>query len=224
MKEDDSVAIESDEPEILKVRLNREENENKQVDKLKAQDEAYEEISRKEAEQERIALSKMSEKLTKMKNSLYEDQQKEEKQRLRAIEERRRQMELQAFLHEKEDCLQSSVEMGANINTENSENSIIEESDNAINDLISGTSDKIVSESEKQRLLMEHNRIEQLNAQKELNQHLEDMMIQTTVGFEQILDTSDCYNDDLSMNTKKYVAKTCSYMFSVERPPPLKVF
>ena len=138
------------------MRLNREANEKKKIKQLEDQDAAYEDMSRKESENEKIALGKMREKLTKMKESLFEQQQKEEKERLRAIEERRRQMELQAFLHEKEDCLQHSIEMGANINTENSENSIIEESDKKVENLLSGTSDSMTNEAEKNRILMEN--------------------------------------------------------------------
>lgn len=202
--------------------IDREKREQDKINGLLEQDEKAEQAELEEKEQQRQALKDMKGKLDKIKEKMEKQRIQDAKDRHRAIEERKRLIDLQHFLHTEEDCLTKKEREKTTLDIENSLKKISQSSDEDSESLIAGIGDELNSESNKERLLKEHARIEQLECEREQAEKLRNIMIQTTVAYEHIMDTADCYSQDLAHAKTPTIQKTCVGMFTASKPPDLK--
>lgn len=215
-------SVEAEGPEIRKVKRDAQASADQKIKDM-------EEADRKAEEQEEEEKNKMNEAMQNMKgimNSLKEAMNKknlqEEKDRQRALEERNRLIELQDFLHKNEDCLESSELDKMNKSEEDALDSISKMDDQSTSDIALSFKNQVLSEADKERMITKFAEMDQLNAEKNMNEKLKKMMVQVTQGVEQVLDSNDCFSTELGTATANTIQKVCGNIFGVERPPKLQ--
>ena len=208
--------------EVRKVKIDGEAAAAKKIADLEAADKKAESDKDAEDAKEAEALEAMSGTLKGLKDAMEKKRVEAEKARLKALEERKRLMDLQDFLHKEEDCLDKTEQDKLEASEQKAEASIVAVSDVNANDMMLATKKNVVTEADKSRLLAESARIDQLNAEKQMNKRLKDLMVQVSVGYEQVLDTIDCTSDDLGVSQTNHIAKICTKMYGINRPPKMK--
>ena len=221
LDEDNSESVEVD-GNAKAAFIDREKREQDKIKALLDQDEKSEQDALEEQENQRQALKAMQSKLQAIKDKMEQQRIQDAKDRHRAIEERKRLIDLQHFLHTEEDCLSKNEREKTTLDIENSLKRIELNTDENSSNMISGIGDELNSESNKERLLKEHARIEQLECEREQAEKLKNIMIQTTVAYEHIMDSADCYDAQLNIARGAYIKNTCVGMFTSVRPPNLK--
>lgn len=201
---------------------NREAQEEDKMKALYEADEKAEEGAAEEKEKQRQQLKEMQAKMDEIKAKMEAQRIQDAKDRHRAIEERKRLMELNKFLRLEEDCLTKKEREKTTFELENSIKRIESSSDEDSMNQISGLGEQLNSESNKERLIKEHARIEQLECEREQQEKLKNLMVQTTIAYEHIMDTGDCYSSDLATSKITTIQKTCLNLFTSTRPANLK--
>lgn len=214
--------VEAEGPEIRKVKKDGQASADQKIKDM-------EDADRKAEEQEEEEKNKMNESMDKMRgimNSLKEEMNKkniqEEKDRQRALEERNRLIELQDFLHKNEDCLENAELDKMNKSEEDALDNIAKMDDQSTSDIALSFKSKVMSEADKERMITKFAEMDQLNAEKNMNEKLKKMMVQVTQGIEQVLDSNDCFSEELGTNTANSIQKVCGNIFGVQRPPKIQ--
>ena len=208
--------------EVRKVKVDGEAAAAKKIADLEAADKKAEADKDAEDQKESEALSAMSGTLKGLKDAMEKKRVESEKARLKALEERKRLMDLQDFLHKEEDCLNEEEQKKQEESEQKAESAIVSVTDENANDMMLGAEKKVLTEADKSRLIAESARIDQLNAEKQMNKRLKDLMVQVSVGYEQVLDTADCTSSDLGTAQTNHIGKICTKMFGINRPPKIK--
>ena len=216
--EDNAEEVKTEGVEIRTIRDQSKKREEDALKKLEEEDEKAQEREEHEKQREAESLDKMRTQLNSIKESVNQERQKQEKERLRVVEERKRLEELQSFLHYNEDCLNQEEQKKMIESEEDAIDSIEDKNDNNVSDMMTSTKSKIMSEAEKARALAVHAEQDQLAAERVMNDKLKNMMIQVTIGYEQVLDSKDCSSDDLGLFPTNAMPKICGNIFAVSKP------
>lgn len=214
--------VEAEGPEIRKVKKDAAADADAKIKALEEADQKAEEEEEAEKQKQNEALDNMRGIMNGLKDAMNKKNMEEEKDRQRALEEKNRLIELQDFLHKNEDCLQEAEQKEMNKSEEEALDEIIEKNDQNTADMALAAKGKILTEADKQRLISKFAEMDQLNAERNMNEKLKKMMVQVTMGYEQVLDSSDCFSTDLGLNPVGEIYKVCGNIYAVERPPKLK--
>lgn len=215
-------SVEAEGPEIRKVKKDAAASADQKIKDLEDADRKKEEEEENEKNKMNEAMENMRGVMNGLKESMNKKNIEEEKDRQRAMEERNRLIELQDFLHKNEDCLETTELDTMNKSEEEALDEITEKNDQSTADLALSAKSKVMSDAEKTRLIAKFAEMDQLNAERGMNEKLKKMMVQVTQGFEQVLDSGDCFSNDLALNLIPTIQKVCGNIFAIERPPKLQ--
>ena len=214
--------VEAEGPEIRKIKKDSAADADKKINALEEADRKAEEEQEAEKQKQTEAMDKMRDVMNGLKKDMQKKNLDEEKDRLRALEEKNRLMELQDFLHKNEDCLEGAELTEMNKSEEEALDEITQKNDQDTADMALSAKSKILSEADKQRLIAKFAEMDQLNAERNMNEKLKKMMVQVTLGYEQLMDSSDCFSTNLGLATRETITKVCANIFAIDRPPKLQ--
>lgn len=222
-QEDGTEDSEQEGPEVRQLKRNSIANANKKIADLEAEAQKEEENRNKNKQMTEEEMSKLRGKLGEIRANMKKKNIEEQRERLYLIEKRKKMAQLNKFLHEEEDCLTADLEKKAQASEVTSEGLIKLQEENQLNDILDKTNKDMMSEADKARLAITGQEVDLTEAERDMQERLKHMMVQETMVFDMIMDSSVCYSDDLFYNPLKHIQDTCAGFLEPGKIPDLGV-
>lgn len=191
---------------------------------LESEAQKEDENAEKEKQEQESEMAGLRDKLKDIKSEMTKKNIEDQRQRLRLMEERKRQENLREFLRNEEDCLDEDLNKKAEDSASTAELMIKGMNKEMINDVMDSTKKNLGKEADKARLVKQAEQVDLAEAERKMNERMKNFLVQETMGFELVLDAGACYSADLAYNPKKYILKTCANMQEPGQVPNLEKF
>lgn len=211
------------EPELYNIAVDKERVINNGLAKAMKSSENEVIDMEKEKTEEEESIKSLTENLDKMKTEMESTRLKKEEDRLRLLEERRRILALRQFLHENEDCITSTASEKASLSLNSLEKKLSASEDDFTKNSINKFSQDLKDNSNQERIINEFTSNQQLERERDMNQKLQQMIIQTTIGYEDIQLSSQCYENTLFLDKKQFIYSICLKIQAGTTPPDFNV-